>query len=122
MSRREQNSSTNSWQTELHFEQELHFILLMGRTHCAHRYFLSHWQRLMHRFVTRPFAPLSLGTRWDRISRMTVLLAFFRVLAIALNPRFERRPFSISERSAKVRCGMVLSSCLMVACPASLRD
>ena len=106
----------------MHFEQELHFILLMGWTHCAHRYFLSHLHRLMHRFVTRPFAPLSLGTRWDRISRMTVLLAFFRVLAIALNPRFERRPFSISERSAKVRCDMALSSCLMVACPASLRD
>ena len=33
-------------QTELHFEQELHFILLMGRTHCAHRYFLSHSLRL----------------------------------------------------------------------------
>ena len=30
-----QESSTNSWQTELHFEQELHFALLMGRTHCA---------------------------------------------------------------------------------------
>ena len=34
---------------------------------------------------------------------MTVLPAFFWVLAIALTPRFERRPFSISERSAKVR-------------------
>ena len=42
---------------ELRCEQRLHFILLMGRTHCAHRYFLSHSQRLMHRFVTRPFAP-----------------------------------------------------------------
>lgn len=117
-----QESSTNSWQTELHFEQKLHFVLLMGRTHCAHRYFLLHSLRLMHRFVTRPFAPLSLGTRWDRISRMMVLLAFFRDLAIALNLRFERRPFPVSERSAKVRCGMALSSCLMVACPASLRD
>ena len=46
--------------------------------------------------------------RWDRISRMTVLLAFFRDLAIALNLRFERRPFPVSERAAKVRCGMVL--------------
>ena len=94
----------------------------MGRTHCAHRYFLLRSLRLMHWFVTRPFAPLTLGTRWDRISRMTVLLAFFRDLAIALNLRFERRPFPVSERSAKVRCGMALSSCLMVACPASLLD
>ena len=37
-------------------------------------------------------------------------------------PRFERRPFPVSERPAKVRRGMALSSCLMVACPASLRD
>ena len=86
------------------------------------RYFLSHSQRVMHRFVTLPFAPLSLGMRWDRISRMTVLLAFFRDLAIALNLRFERRPFPVSERSAKVRRGMALSYCLMVACHAPLRD
>ena len=52
----------------------------------AHRYFLSHLLRLGHRSVTRPFAPLSLGPRWDRISRMTVLPAFFWVLAIALTP------------------------------------
>ena len=76
----------------------------------------------MHRFVTRPFAPLSLGMRWDRISSMTLLHASFKDLAIALNLRFERRAFPVSERSAKVRCGMALSSCLMVACPASLRD
>ena len=41
----------------------------------------------MHRFVTWPFAPLSLGTRWDRISRMTVLHVSFRDLAIALAGR-----------------------------------
>ena len=82
------------------------FCIWDGRT--ARRYFLSHSQRVMHRFVTLPLAPLSLGTQWDRISSMTVLHASFRDLAIALNLRFERRPFSVSERAAKVRCGMVL--------------
>ena len=94
----------------------------MGRTHCAHRYFLLHSLRLMHRFVTRPFAPLSLGTRWDRISRMTVLLAFFRVLAIALTPPVRTQAVLYLGTVRQGQTDMALSSCLMVDCQASMRD
>ena len=98
------------------------YFLLMGRTHCAHRYFLLHSLRFDAPVRDTALRALVAGDAVGQDLPHDGLLAFFRDLAIALNPRFERRPFPVSERSAKVRCGMALSSCLMVACPASLRD
>ena len=72
----------------------------------------------MHRFVTLPFAPLSLGLRWDRISRMTVLLAFFRDLAITSPPGSNAgRSPSRNGRPRQMWHGIVLLSHGSLPCP-----
>ena len=93
------------------------YFLLMGRTHCANRYFLSHSLRFDAPVRDMAIRALVAG---DAVGQDLPYDGASRLLQGSGD--CARRPFSISERSAEVRCGMALSSCLMVACPASLRD
>lgn len=101
-----QTISSKSGQTSLQCAHELQRLFCKGRLQLRQRKWRVYSLRWMHQFVTRPFAPLSLARACFWISRTTVVRATFRRLAMAPQLSPWRRPFSISVRSARVRCDM----------------